>query len=40
MTGGHFEFYDSPAKVKAAAGEVARFVRAQVAQPAHIAAAN
>ncbi|MFM2400199.1 MAG: hypothetical protein RL341_2356 [Pseudomonadota bacterium] len=40
MRGGHFEFYDNPAKVKAAASEVARFVRTQVAQPARVAAAN
>jgi uncharacterized protein len=39
LKGGHFEFYDNAAKVKEAAGEVARFVEAH-ANPAKVTAIN
>ncbi len=39
LKGGHFEFYDNAAKVKEAAGEVARFVKSH-SSPATIAMVN
>jgi uncharacterized protein len=40
MKGGHFEFYDNPSKVKAAATEAARFIRQQTSDGMRVAQAN